>query len=139
MGKMGGNSAWKKRFVDGELMKGSGGAALRHHPRLGRRGKDLKLNRLGNIGGHGNPKRKKTKQQQRNDVIGTTVGSDESILEISNKHQFNRQSSSSSSWWWWWDVQRNSFDTWKRSSFTLLFVVLFAAILVWVFCFIKYL
>jgi hypothetical protein len=54
---MGGNSAWRKRVARGELAKGSGGAALRHRPRLGRRGEDLKLNRKGNIGGRGNPKK----------------------------------------------------------------------------------
>jgi hypothetical protein len=57
---MGGNSAWKKRVASGGLAKGSGGASLRHHPHLGRRGKDLALNRKGNLGGHGNPKRKRT-------------------------------------------------------------------------------
>jgi hypothetical protein len=56
---MGGNNAWKKRVAMGGLMKGSGGAALRHHPHLGRKGKEeLKLNRLGNIGGRPNPKNK---------------------------------------------------------------------------------
>ena len=59
---MGGHAAWRKRVAAGELAKGSGGAALRHRPRLGRKGADLALNRLGNIGGHGNPKRKTTKK-----------------------------------------------------------------------------
>jgi uncharacterized membrane protein len=53
---MGGNAAWRKRVAKGELAKGAGGAALRHRPRLGRRGEDLKLNRKGNIAG-GNPKK----------------------------------------------------------------------------------
>jgi hypothetical protein len=53
---MGGNNAWRKRVANGELAKGAGGAALRHRPRLGRRGEDLKLNRKGNIAG-GNPKK----------------------------------------------------------------------------------
>ena len=61
---MGGHSAWKKRVARGELAKGSGGAILRHRPRLGRRGKDLELNRKGKIGG-GNPKKLRKQQQQR--------------------------------------------------------------------------
>ena len=61
---MGGHSAWKKRVARGELAKGSGGAILRHRPRLGRRGKDLELNRKGKIGG-GNPKKVRKQQQQR--------------------------------------------------------------------------
>ena len=56
---MGGHSAWRKRVARSELAKGSGGAILRHRPRLGRRGGDLKLNRLGNIGGRPNPKKAK--------------------------------------------------------------------------------
>eukprot|EP00522_Entomoneis_paludosa_P009978 CAMPEP_0172459532 /NCGR_PEP_ID=MMETSP1065-20121228/33043_1 /TAXON_ID=265537 /ORGANISM="Amphiprora paludosa, Strain CCMP125" /LENGTH=114 /DNA_ID=CAMNT_0013214247 /DNA_START=51 /DNA_END=395 /DNA_ORIENTATION=- len=59
----GGHSAWKKRVARGELAKGSGGAIARHRPRLGRRGKDLILNRKGFIGG-GNPKKIKKKAQQ---------------------------------------------------------------------------
>lgn len=58
---MGGHSAWRKRVANGETSKNIGGAIARHHPRLGRRGKDLALNRLGNIGGRPNPKKKKTK------------------------------------------------------------------------------
>jgi hypothetical protein len=60
---MGGHSAWRKRVAAGGLMKGSGGAALRHHPRLGRRGDDMILNRKGHIAG-GNPKRKKKTKQE---------------------------------------------------------------------------
>jgi hypothetical protein len=60
---MGGHAAWRKRIAAGELAKGSGGAALRHRPRLGRRGLELALNRLGNLGGHGNPKKKATKRK----------------------------------------------------------------------------
>lgn len=61
---MGGHSAWRKRVARGEPAKGSGGAACRHHPRLGRKGVDqLALNRLGFIGGRPNPKRKKTKHK----------------------------------------------------------------------------
>lgn len=59
---MGGHSAWRKRVAKGELAKGSGGAILRHHPRNGRKGKDLALNRKGNLGGHGNPKKKKSQR-----------------------------------------------------------------------------
>lgn len=59
---MGGHSAWKKRAAAGGLSKDcAGGAILRHHPRLGRKGKDLALNRLGNIGGRPNPKNKRTR------------------------------------------------------------------------------
>jgi hypothetical protein len=58
---MGGHAAWRKRVAAGDLAKGSGGAALRHRPRFGRKGSDLALNRLGNIGGRANPKRKATK------------------------------------------------------------------------------
>lgn len=57
---MGGHAAWRKRVARGELAKGSGGAALRHRPRWGRRGADLTLNRKGNLGGFPNPKKKKT-------------------------------------------------------------------------------
>lgn len=59
---MGGHAAWRKRVAAGDLAKGSGGAALRHRPRLGRKGADLALNRLGNLGGHGNPKKKPNKR-----------------------------------------------------------------------------
>eukprot|EP00980_Cylindrotheca_fusiformis_P002535 scaffold596_cov87-Cylindrotheca_fusiformis.AAC.5 len=66
---MGGHSAWRKRVAAGGLAKeGSGGAIARHRPRWGRKGKDLKLNRKGNIAGRGNPKKKKKKssfQQQQ--------------------------------------------------------------------------
>ena len=65
---MGGHAAWRKRVAAGELAKGSGGAALRHRPRLGRKGADLALNRLGNLGGHGNPKRKATRQRNATKV-----------------------------------------------------------------------
>lgn len=64
---MGGHQAWRKRVAEGELMKGAGGAAMRHHPRLGRRGKDLALNRKGNIGGRPNPKRKD--KRKRDDAL----------------------------------------------------------------------
>lgn len=54
---MGGHSAWRKRVAEGGLAKeGTGGAIARHRPRWGRKGKDLKLNRKGSIGG-GNPKK----------------------------------------------------------------------------------
>lgn len=56
--RMGGHAAWRKRVANGGLAKGSGGAALRHRPRWGLRGKDLALNRKGNLGGQANPKRK---------------------------------------------------------------------------------
>jgi hypothetical protein len=62
---MGGHSAWRKRVAEGGLAKeGTGGAIARHRPRWGRKGKDLKLNRKGNIGG-GNPK-KTNKANSRN-------------------------------------------------------------------------
>lgn len=60
---MGGHTAWRKRVAEGELAKGSGGAILRHRPRLGRKGKDLILNRKGHIGG-GNPKKTKKKMKR---------------------------------------------------------------------------
>lgn len=60
---MGGHAAWRKRVAAGGLAKDSGGAALRHRPRLGRRGVELALNRKGNLGGHGNPKRKAKKKK----------------------------------------------------------------------------
>ena len=61
---MGGHSAWKKRVAAGGLAKaGSAGAIARHRPRNGRKGKDLKLNRKGNIAG-GNPKKKKNKMDK---------------------------------------------------------------------------
>jgi hypothetical protein len=41
--------AWKRRVQQGLLAKDGGGAICRHHPRLGRRGKDLILNRKGHI------------------------------------------------------------------------------------------
>ena len=70
---MGGHSAWRKRVANGEPAKGSGGAILRHRPRLGRKGEDLKLNRKGNIGGRPNPKKKATKQRKEdaNAVLNT--------------------------------------------------------------------
>ena len=60
---MGGHQAWRKRVAAGELAKGSGGAALRHRPRLGRKGvEERKLNRLGNIGGRPNPKKEEEEE-----------------------------------------------------------------------------
>ena len=56
---MGGHAAWKKRVANGQPAKGMGGAIMRHRPRLGRKGADLQLNRLGNIGGRPNPKKVK--------------------------------------------------------------------------------
>jgi hypothetical protein len=61
---MGGHAAWRKRVAAGGLAKGSGGVSLRHRPHLGRRGAELALNRKGNLGGHGNPKRKATKRKE---------------------------------------------------------------------------
>ena len=61
---MGGHAAWRKRVARGELAKGAGGAALRHRPRWGRRGADLALNRKGNLGGHGNPKKNAKKRSR---------------------------------------------------------------------------
>ena len=63
---MGGHAACRKRVASGETAKGSGGAILRHRPRLGRRGKDLALNRKGNIAG-GNPKKKKKAKASHTD------------------------------------------------------------------------
>ena len=80
---MGGHSAWRKRVAAGGLAKGSGGAALRHRPRLGRRGDDLALNRLGNLGGHGNPKRKNTKKKDNGIVTSETL--------YSNRQHSNRK------------------------------------------------
>jgi hypothetical protein len=65
---MGGHSAWKKRVAAGGLAKGAGGAIARHRPRLGRKGKDLKLNRKGNIGG-GNPKKQKAKKKAQKKAL----------------------------------------------------------------------
>jgi hypothetical protein len=70
---MGGNAAWRKRVAKGELAKGAGGAALRHRPRMGRRGEDLKLNRKGNIAG-GNPK-KMNKRKDNGSSVGDEVQS----------------------------------------------------------------
>ena len=72
---MGGHSAWRKRVARGEPAKGSGGAICRHRPHLGRKGKDIELNRKGNIGG-GNPKKNKRKgskeQQQQQQQLRPT-------------------------------------------------------------------
>lgn len=65
---MGGHAAWRKRVAAGGLAKGSGGASLRHRPRLGRRGAELALNRMGNLGGHGNPKKKATTSNRKRDL-----------------------------------------------------------------------
>ena len=59
---MGGHSAWRKRVKNGEPAKGSGGAIARHRPHLGRKGRDLALNRKGNIAG-GNPKKRKNRRE----------------------------------------------------------------------------
>ena len=58
---MGGHNAWRKRVKRGELAKQGGGAICRHRPRLGRRGKDLILNRKGHI--LGGPNKKKTRNR----------------------------------------------------------------------------
>jgi hypothetical protein len=81
---MGGHAAWRKRVAAGELAKGSGGAALRHRPRLGRKGADLALNRLGNLGGHGNPKRKITK---RTAVVNRQKTTDSLLSDFHNQRQ----------------------------------------------------
>lgn len=62
---MGGHAAWRKRVAVGEPAKGMGGAIMRHRPRLGRRGDDLALNRLGNIGGRPNPKKKRRQKREK--------------------------------------------------------------------------
>lgn len=86
---MGGHSAWRKRVEKGGLAKGSGGAILRHRPRLGRKGKEqLALNRKGNLGGHGNPKKKseKKKRQAANKVpTGDTINDTEESLFTSRR------------------------------------------------------
>mmetsp|Transcript_14255 Transcript_14255/g.18610 ORF Transcript_14255/g.18610 Transcript_14255/m.18610 type:complete len:123 (-) Transcript_14255:272-640(-) len=56
-------AAWKKQGPRGELTKGAGGSIARQKPHLGRKGKDLILNRKGNIAG-GNPKKLKKQQRQ---------------------------------------------------------------------------
>jgi hypothetical protein len=63
---MGGHSAWRKRVDAGDTAKGSGGAICRHRPHLGRKGKDLLLNRKGFIGG-GNPKKKNKRRLEHSD------------------------------------------------------------------------
>lgn len=72
---MGGHSAWRKRVAAGEPAKGLGGAIMRHRPHLGRKGKDLLLNRKGNIGGRPNPKRKSRKMgsEQEHPVKEKTI------------------------------------------------------------------
>ena len=50
----------------GDTAKGSGGAIMRHRPHLGRKGKDLILNRKGHIAG-GNPKKKNKKSLEHSD------------------------------------------------------------------------
>lgn len=88
---MGGHAAWRKRVAAGELAKGSGGAALRHRPRLGRKGADLALNRLGNLGGHGNPKRKITKKNAKmNRRLATNTTCDSSCSISQNQRQVMR-------------------------------------------------
>ena len=71
---MGGHSAWRKRVERGELAKGSGGAIMRHRPHLGRKGKDLILNRKGHIGG-GNPKKMKKTQESPQETVSNVESS----------------------------------------------------------------
>jgi hypothetical protein len=78
---MGGHAAWRKRVAEGGLAKGSGGAALRHRPRLGRKGADIeKFNRLGNLGGHGNPK-KRNKTANRHRTVGNYSDDGEAVIQ----------------------------------------------------------
>jgi hypothetical protein len=78
---MGGHAAWRKRVAEGGLAKGSGGAALRHRPRLGRKGADIeKYNRLGNLGGHGNPK-KRNRRANRQRSVGNDRDDDDTELQ----------------------------------------------------------
>jgi hypothetical protein len=79
---MGGHAAWRKRVEQGELAKGSGGAILRHRPRLGRKGKDLILNRKGHIGG-GNPKKKRKTTKRNEDRETRGVENDSTITRWS--------------------------------------------------------
>lgn len=69
---MGGHSAWRKRVAAGQPAKGRGGAIARHHPHLGRKGEDLKLNRKGNIAG-GNPKKMKGRRNTSREDDGESV------------------------------------------------------------------
>mmetsp|Transcript_8359 Transcript_8359/g.12334 ORF Transcript_8359/g.12334 Transcript_8359/m.12334 type:complete len:96 (-) Transcript_8359:89-376(-) len=62
---MGGHNAWRKRVKAGLLAKeGGGGAICRHRPHLGRKGKDLILNRKGHI--NGGPNKKKRRNRAKN-------------------------------------------------------------------------
>jgi hypothetical protein len=79
---MGGHSAWRKRVAVGGLAKGSGGASLRHRPHLGRRGVDLALNRKGNLGGHGNPKKNSKKTRDCNVNRSPYAGHSPSTMNI---------------------------------------------------------
>jgi hypothetical protein len=93
---MGGHAAWRKRVAEGEPAKGSGGAALRHRPRLGRKGADIqRFNRLGNIGGHGNPKRKKTRSRNNSNSATATSGTKNELEKIANQTQSTKQLPSS--------------------------------------------
>lgn len=90
---MGGHSAWRKRVARGEPMKGMGGAACRHHPHLGRKGKEqLALNRLGNIGGRPNPKNKKKKKiVMRGEEEEEEEGEEVRVLEIKTHSWMRRE------------------------------------------------
>ena len=81
---MGGHAAWRKRVARGELAKGAGGAALRHRPRWGRRGADLALNRKGNLGGHGNPKKnaKKRPRSKEENCNQDCLSTKEKLLSV---------------------------------------------------------
>ena len=68
---MGGHSAWRKRVASGELAKKSGGAICRHRPHLGRKGKDRKVERKGNI--NGGPRKKKSNRARIDGHSATSV------------------------------------------------------------------
>jgi hypothetical protein len=88
---MGGHSAWRKRVAQGGLAKeGTGGAIARHRPRMGRRGKDLKLNKKGQIGG-GNPKKKRGGGAT---VAGSKNSNSESTGSSTNKDSTNSDNQS---------------------------------------------
>ena len=81
---MGGHSAWRKRVENGELAKGYAGAACRHRPHLGRKGKDLIKNRKGWIGG-GNPKKSKNVRPQTTGAVDVNTAKDVNTT-VSSSH-----------------------------------------------------
>jgi len=79
---MGGHNAWRKRVKNGLLAKeGGGGAICRHRPRLGARGKDILLNRKGNIGGGPNKKKKNRDRKQKADQQLKSLGNGGNVVD----------------------------------------------------------